>query len=949
MLAAVAALLFAAGCGGSRTDQYRQEGDTYLRLEKFDQARASYERALEAQPDNALAALGLGRTLIALDQFDDAVAAFDMAIEADADFTIAYLEKANLLMAQNRPDDAMATAAALKATAPELGGVLEGNLLLRQGHVEEAVESLETVAGAMPNSALAQRHLATALLANGEPDQAEAALNNANDAADASEPGTALLMLEAMHAQGRIDDEIAKLEQTQAGAENPARKMVLAHALILGGREEEAQSLLQPEVADKAASAWRDLVIGSYVFANGAVDEAAPRLRDASRALPWEPIVMRNTAALTAPQAGASKRPPKPRAAAEDAPEQEAPADAQPARREEWRALWQQAALSQLLTEHDPTPDAPALHETLTVAAFVLGDAQRARSLADGLPADSPIKQFADKLQENETQQALDALNPLSDGNADEQILGMNALGAALGASGARAQAVQVLSKCAGLFPGHGASLLNIALIFNRADRPRFAGQALRKLIALFPQNIEAHALLFRVLRDAGLQSDARQTAEAMYALFPDAREAAMAVAMAYVDAGQLEQARTAIEAHLQRSPDDDAARFLQASIYFREGEPDASLRILEDLALRGELPTGVTTLSALCHAAEQDWDAVIDLVAGKNPERWTPAARLMLVAAYLETGKPDDAAAALQPGGDTIAGGHAGVILANALGLDAPDLPDGDAALVEALAADTAARADFAAAAAYNEAKTYEAAFRALDGVDRAVDAPADFAAEQALHALGRAAGIADIPSVARAIAERHPDSASVWLAFAALMRDSDNTEAEREALDRALETAPNDPRVRLRRAAFLKRQDDAEAALAEYRAVLQTDPNHPIANNNLAYQLLTSDGDAAEALAAAERAAAAMPNDPSVQHTLGVAQLRAGDLEASAKSLTAALQSRPGDPELLLDYGRLLIARGDTESGRAHLRTALDSARLLGLTFEREAEAEQLLAETD
>jgi len=119
-------------------------------------------------------------------------------------------------------------------------------------------------------------------------------------------------------------------------------------------------------------------------------------------------------------------------------------------------------------------------------------------------------------------------------------------------------------------------------------------------------------------------------------------------------------------------------------------------------------------------------------------------------------------------------------------------------------------------------------------------------------------------------------------------------------------------------------------------------------VGNNNLAYHLLMTGGDPAEALKCAQLAAKGLPYDPHVLHTLGVALLRTGDLEQSKKNLAAALQLMPGDPSLLLDYGKLLMASGNAAGGRLHVENALANARSLGLEFDRKAEADDILSKT-
>ena len=945
-LAAIVAASFVAGCGGSRSEQQRQQGDTYFKLEKYEEARQAYESALEGSPDNALAALGLGRTLVRLDKIAEAASAYEAAANSDPELHIARLELANILMQIGRKPDAIANAETLKANSAELGGVLHASLLLRSGDSAGALQQLKALDEQLPDSTLVDRHLAAAYLAAGTPNDAEGLV------ADATDPANAILQVEVSAAQQAIDAKVSELEQATGDASDGSQTMVLAYAMIYGGRDEEAKSLLQSNVTGDAATGWRDYVIGSYLLANGQREQAAPRLENAERLLPWEPVVMRNAAAMRASkvvtmqaQAPAPQKPAASAPAATEAPSEtaaEAPGDL-------WRQLWQQGAMRQLLArrgEYDPAGGV-ALNETLAVAAFILGDTAILDEITAKLPDGDPIKSFVAHLKDSKMQEALDALSPLSDGDADQQILGMNATGSALGLSGARAQGVQVLSSCAGRYPAHGASLLNLALVFNRGGMPKYAAQSLRKMTSLFPENQEPHGLLFQILRDAGLDVEARQAAEAMYALFPESRNATMAIAAAYVDAGELELSRTALETYLMSAPNDDQARFLEASIHFREGNPESSLKILEDLALRGELSDGVTTLTALCQAAGEDWNGVIETVAPKNPKRTTAAAKLMLAAAYIQTGAQDKAAELMMANGvENVPGGATGAIVAKALGADIPGLSDRGNDLVEALNSTDGMLVRFAAGAAYEQAKMYEAAYRAYDQIDIAIGSANDYLAERILANVGHVTGAED---VAKAVAERHPNSVMTWLAYATLLGMEGDSDAERAALENAAAAAPEDPRVNMRRGQFFVRQGDPEAAIDAYRAVLAVDPENPVVNNNLAYQLLTSGGDTAEALAAAGRAAKALPNEPGVLHTFGVAQLEAGNLDGSAESLRSALQARPGDPDILFDYARLLIAQGENEAAKPYIESALDSARLLDLAFQRKPEAEQLLLDTE
>ena len=74
-IATILILLLNAGCGARRSEQFRIEGDTYLRLQKYDEAITSYKKAEEANPKNPMAKVGLGRCYTAQKQTEQALPA----------------------------------------------------------------------------------------------------------------------------------------------------------------------------------------------------------------------------------------------------------------------------------------------------------------------------------------------------------------------------------------------------------------------------------------------------------------------------------------------------------------------------------------------------------------------------------------------------------------------------------------------------------------------------------------------------------------------------------------------------------------------------------------------------------------------------------------------------------------------------------------------------------
>lgn len=834
---ATLARLLLAGCGERRSDQYLQQGATYLRLQKYREAEETYRWALQANPNSVQARLGLSQCLIALGKPDEALGCLQEIIAIAPENDRGYLETTRLLVRMGKTEEALATAQRLETVNAELGGVLRAKLLLHSGRQAEARELLAGIQERFPDSRAVRTHLAAALLAAGQPAQAEATLKALLETDPAESTGAKVLLVEALAAQDRVAEIIDGQEMISAPDSDQA--MVTAHALILAHRAEEGAALLRNALDQQPGSAWACFVLGSHLTDMGRREEAAPFLEMAAYSLPWEAAVTRNLARLQRPES------PAPVLARPDAlrePTDRLISDA--AAPEDWQKLWRQGALRRLVAERERVQGQPGAYrqETLSLAALLLGNFALAEELAGELPAGSPLTAYLEALKQQKAQEAVNALEPwMQQEDAALNILALNAAGYAMAVTGARGQAVQVLSACVERFPDNGTSLINLAQVFRAANMPQFAARALTRLTSVFPENIEAHALLFRVLREAGMHQAARQAAEVMYALFPDSREASLAVCGIYMDGKDPDLAMRVADRYLQSLPQDGEMLMTKASVLLRKGRIEDAL---------------------------------------------------------------------------------------------------------EALAGNDDALADFAAGAACQVALLHDDAYLAFKGVDDALAGDHDTLVSLMFSSLPHLIRVEDIAAEGRALAERHALRPRAWLAYAGLLQRLEDLDGERVALDKAAEVGPDDPQVFLRRGDFFSRIKDTKTAAAEYRRLLQIRPDDPAGNNNLAYLLILTEEDNDEALRCARLAAQGLPGNPHVLHTLGVALLRNGNLEESRKNLTTALQLMPGDPALLLDYGELLITLGDTEGGRRHIESALANTRALDLDFDRQAEAEALLA---
>ena len=478
--------LTATGCSGRRAEQYRQQGDTYFRLQNYAEAEAAYRRAIQADASNMPAKLGLGRCLNAKGRQDEALSLFQEIMISAPEMDLAYLEAANLMMIRDASGEAFDIAKRLEEVNAELGGILHAALLLQTGETESGVALLEGLQDQYPDSMLLRGHLANAYLSVGEAQKAESELEAAMAAMPGPATGIRMLLAETMAAQNRIDAFIEK--QDPNNLQDIDQAMVLAHAFIQDNREEEAEEILRQVLSNNPSHGWASFVMGSYLVDKGRNADAVSFLQTAVLGLPWEAAVRRDAAAAHREPGAVSAAPPA-RETTTALPTPAVPAPVASAA-EDWQTLWRQAALRRLIEERArfQAEAGGHFHETMVLAAFFRGSGALAEEFARELPTDSPLHAYLKALRSQEPQEAINALEPWNNQEGMLRLLAMNAVGYAMAISGARGQAVQVFSACAEQYPENGVSLLNLAQVFRAANMPQFASRALGRLTAIYPE-----------------------------------------------------------------------------------------------------------------------------------------------------------------------------------------------------------------------------------------------------------------------------------------------------------------------------------------------------------------------------------------------------------------------------------------------------------------------------
>lgn len=135
-----------------------------------------------------------------------------------------------------------------------------------------------------------------------------------------------------------------------------------------------------------------------------------------------------------------------------------------------------------------------------------------------------------------------------------------------------------------------------------------------------------------------------------------------------------------------------------------------------------------------------------------------------------------------------------------------------------------------------------------------------------------------------------------------------------------------------------------DASAAAAEYRAAIARDPGFVPAYVNLA-DLHRAQGRDADAAAAIAAGLAAVPDDPSLLHTLGLQRVREQRHAEALPLLRRAAEGQPANTRFAYVYGVALQSSGHADEAigvlaAALLRAPYDPALLSALvSFERDA----------
>jgi Tfp pilus assembly protein PilF len=179
-----------------------------LELERFDEALASYNRAISIKPDNPEAYYNRGVLFFNLERFEDAIASYDRAIAIKPDYIQAHNNRGNTLKELKRLSEALGSFDRAISIKPDFADAYfnRGNTLRDLNRFDEALASFDRAASIRQDFALAHYNKCILLQELKRYDEARASLDRVLEAkpdyADAQASKAELLLLMGDYQQG---------------------------------------------------------------------------------------------------------------------------------------------------------------------------------------------------------------------------------------------------------------------------------------------------------------------------------------------------------------------------------------------------------------------------------------------------------------------------------------------------------------------------------------------------------------------------------------------------------------------------------------------------------------------------------------------------------------------------------------------------------------------------
>lgn len=611
-----------------------------------------------------------------------------------------------------------------------------------------------------------------------------------------------------------------------------------------------------------------------------------------------------------------------------------------------WEELWRIARLPELLERRETvlSSGAPNSVETLVLAALFSNQGQLIDDLKTRLPQDSPFLRYLEVAEAPD----LDKINALVDSWEEEdpfrKLLQQNAVAFALARIGARQNAIRLLSSAADTWPDQFISLYNIAQIFRALQMPRYCVGPLQTILARTGDDPRLRSEIYAAFREARLFDDARAVAESAYAIFPESGISILNLANAYLDTQDFVAAEAVLSRGIQVLPDSAPIQIAYAAAQLHIGLAEEVYTKIDTLPEDPQQPQRAA-VKAFSAAELGKWDEVVALLPEGSQELNNPSMFTLAVAANLKLGNDAWALEALQERESQLRL-YELLILGSMRETGLENLGEGQK-LAGALRQHKELLPGFAYGLAALQANFSDVAYREFTALLDTTGADAYPLLRLIFEALSGAVQLEDPDAAADALADQHGNLAETWIGLAEFYKKKNKILKMEQPIEKVTKSFPDNSLGWRMAAEYYHGKGDVEKAAQAYSMLLAINPDEAATHNNLAYCLLVLNRDIDKALESATFAQSRFPNNPSILHTLGLAQMRNNKLDDARKNLSVALELRPGDPTILLDLSRLLQMQGQEEEARAAVVQALQFSDRLGIQFDRRDEALALAKE--
>lgn len=263
-------------------------GDTYAQAGRYDEALATFRRALEIRPSDPYGWNDLGNVLTLVGRAGEALEPFEKALVLKPEFPDALSNYGHALRQVGRAEDALRQFRRALELKPNHVGALNnlGAELAQSGRAREALTLFERALQAKPGDAATADNIAGALRELGRFDEAIARHEEAIRLRPQSAAAHANLG-RTLFRRGRLAEALSSFSRAlELNPNLPAAISHYATALAAAGRPEEALRQLERGVAVAPESAEAQVNLGVALAQTGRLDDAVARFEAAVRLAP---------------------------------------------------------------------------------------------------------------------------------------------------------------------------------------------------------------------------------------------------------------------------------------------------------------------------------------------------------------------------------------------------------------------------------------------------------------------------------------------------------------------------------------------------------------------------------------------------------------------------------------------------------------------------------------